>query len=647
MNQEAVYQMTLGPVQGFVGQARRTRDFWAGSFLLSWLSGVAMNDVIAQGGRIEFPHPDGNFMDAVRGELDPNRQAPNHGALPNRFKSILARVGQDFDPERVTQSITTAWRGLADLVWQQTMAPALVSMNDQQQSMTLEIWQRQVAGFWEISWCQSDAGDTELDLLQRRKNLRIHLAGDEPGVKCMMMDGYQELSGTPTPNAMALKSFWDSVRRQLNPGDLRAGECLCALALIKRVFAHYFDQLQVPLQNWSVSGWPLPTTVPSIPYLAATHWIEHAIQRSDEPRVASAWQSFFEQGKQLAGALNERSNPLRCLADLAATDPAARDWASLDGNLYFPYLLADENLFEDREVADKTARAFDQLRAQVGLSEPSPFYAVLLMDGDSLGSQMGDLRKQAKISEALNQFTSDVERLVDEHHGFLVYAGGDDVLALMPLEDALGCAAALHRGYNRAFANVNPELDTPIETSISAAVVYSHIKQPLTTTLLRAHALLDDVAKDRCGRNSLAVEVWKPGGRHLQWALPWEQCCAGEQPYLGLWAEQWRDNQDQLGKFTQGFLQRAIALLERLGSSNIDDSTCRALVVAEYRHSGLQSANESVVVDGFLSQARRYRRANSDDSTTQLPGYQTDSFKLLRFLIQKGVKPTQRRGQDG
>lgn len=36
------FHITLGPVQGFVSQARRTRDFWAGSFLLSWLAAVAI-----------------------------------------------------------------------------------------------------------------------------------------------------------------------------------------------------------------------------------------------------------------------------------------------------------------------------------------------------------------------------------------------------------------------------------------------------------------------------------------------------------------------------------------------------------------------------------------------------------------------------
>ena len=37
-NHQKYFHFTLGPVQSFVAQARRTRDFWAGSFLLSWLA---------------------------------------------------------------------------------------------------------------------------------------------------------------------------------------------------------------------------------------------------------------------------------------------------------------------------------------------------------------------------------------------------------------------------------------------------------------------------------------------------------------------------------------------------------------------------------------------------------------------------------
>ena len=46
---------SLGPVQGFVAQARRTRDLWSGSFLLSYLAGCAINEVLAKGGEITVP----------------------------------------------------------------------------------------------------------------------------------------------------------------------------------------------------------------------------------------------------------------------------------------------------------------------------------------------------------------------------------------------------------------------------------------------------------------------------------------------------------------------------------------------------------------------------------------------------------------
>ena len=85
------FHFTLGPVQSFVAQARRTRDYWAGSFLLSWLAGVAMKTVIAQGGRIVFPQPDAGYLAWLEGQG--TGQPPRQGGIPNRFK---AEVGENF-----------------------------------------------------------------------------------------------------------------------------------------------------------------------------------------------------------------------------------------------------------------------------------------------------------------------------------------------------------------------------------------------------------------------------------------------------------------------------------------------------------------------------------------------------------------------
>ncbi|WP_083234961.1 type III-B CRISPR-associated protein Cas10/Cmr2 [Candidatus Marithrix sp. Canyon 246] len=74
----------LGPVQGFVAQARRTRDFWAGSFLLPWLAGIAMNSVKNQNGEIIFPLPDEDYLKWIKGKGE--KSPPHQGNIPNRFK---------------------------------------------------------------------------------------------------------------------------------------------------------------------------------------------------------------------------------------------------------------------------------------------------------------------------------------------------------------------------------------------------------------------------------------------------------------------------------------------------------------------------------------------------------------------------------
>lgn len=71
---------------------------------------------------------------------------------------------------------------------------------------------------------------------------------------------------------------------------------------------------------------------------------------------------------------------------------------------------------------------------------PNPYYAVLLMDGDHLGHLLQE-RGGAVVSDALQQFTQTVPSIVSEFDGTLVYAGGDDVLALLPRAQAIPCAA--------------------------------------------------------------------------------------------------------------------------------------------------------------------------------------------------------------
>lgn len=533
------FHFTLGPVQGFVSQARRTRDFWAGSFILSWLSAVAMKAVQAQYSDkkleevIRFPAPDPEFMKWLTDEKDkaPNKK-PTQGSIPNRFKAL---VDENFKPELVTNAVQEAWKALADKVWERDLK------NFGQDSKHHKIWERQVAAFWDMAWVVT--GDIEdSSALDRRKNWRTYTPSKEAGVKCFMMDGWQELSGKLSPSRNDMNKFWTPLREKGQWGmqsDLAENEALCAIAFIKRRFSRHFEKLDHKMgQGWQLKGWEVPSNVPSVTYMAAVHWLEQLLK---EPRPNDAMlEGFHTLAYELTGKqYSEMHTDIQCLKDFKEK-PLLKKILALDGNVFFPTELENPRIFSKKdpskiEQARQTLSALKTLTqaskelkvAQDKKLEPlTPFYAILLMDGDSLGEKMSNKDFQYPITKGLEEFTNKVPCLVYKNNGFLIYAGGDDVLAILPLEDAIPCAVALRKHYMECFkhkaATDKDKERIAVDTTISAAIEFVHIHTPLTKVLKDSHKLLDKVAKDGSGRDALAVRVWKPGGLQIEWSQPWD-----------------------------------------------------------------------------------------------------------------------------
>lgn len=666
------FHFTIGPVQGFVAQARRTRDFWAGSFILSWLSSIAMQAVIQQAGEdsIKFPLSDDDFMKALKTGSSSIKQ----GNVPNRFK---AEVTESFEPELVVKAVNAAWQGLADAVWDYDFK--VLGFDG---TKTQTIWQRQVQGFWDIQWAIV-TNEAESNTLDRMKNWRIHLAPEEPGQKCMLMSGWQELSGVETPgkyrgSAESSASFWEKVREQGRSGiktDLREGEQLCALAYIKRRFTRVFDsQLSIPMPDkngWSVKGWQLPSNVPSVQYLAAVPWLKTVLEKAqNDEALSSQIKAFHDIAYALTGEHGETASAIAGVVDAAGTNSNFKEFAALDGGVFFDAVLSNPNAWDQDHLIDADLVLYELKKLQrIASVEPvSPFYAVLLMDGDQLGKQMSDIDKQGNISEGLSNFTKKVGDVVKKHDGFLIYAGGDDVLAILTLEDALSCAAELRRVYDDCFAKY-PD----ITTSISAAIQYTHIKTPLGSVLHDAHDLLDNVAKDSRGRDALACRVWKPGGLQLEWAMPWGEALDKNNPskvVLDELAEKFRSSEsdDAQGQFASKFFYRIRERFDVLnplkdkdgkpdskggkavvGVFNDDDGFEKAvsLMAMEYLNSGesvvktMDAARD--IVRPLMKQCQYVVREVDDAGVPQFSvehdkGFSADAALLVRFLAKKGIE---------
>lgn len=646
---------TIGPVQTFVAQSRRTRDLWASSYLLSHLADVAMQAIEEVGGQIVLPYR-GHHLQEVAATKGANT-GTQHGRWPNRF---VAEVDEPKEAAlKAKAALDASWQEIAKAVWQRWL-PDLVSAS--KKTATIEhrkvphadrfeyeaeaIWTRQVDNFWEVSWAIAASPSAgEPDPLAQRKNWRTTPVTVEPGDHCTMMGDYQELSGfIRSRERHDQNEFWQSLRETLGGLHLGKDERLCAISLIKRMF---------PLIAKDVIGTDLQgASWPSTPYIAAVRWLGHVGSRHAD--AGRAYASFIAD--KAGRAMGERNARIHSLMRIQ-TQQDVGDLFRLDGNYFHETALANSrdtplgmSEAEDARARGEILERLGRLYEKVG-SRPSSFFALLLMDGDSMGRLLSEARSKSsgceqEVTRALGQFADRVPDTVRENDGVTVYCGGDDVLAMLPVETALRCALALSALYQRCFADVCQTNDIG-QATISAGVVYCPFRAPLREVLETAHNLLDHVAKEQTGRDSLAVAVMKSASITAQWSAPWEHVRAGEQTILDSLAQRLGRTDDRPGELSSGFLFQIRERFARLTDESLNepgqfgrlpaDVDLHALLRAEYvRVCGRQDVGDAAptfenadeVLDLLLKVCRRVHRGRGVDEGT----LGIDGPLIVRFL---------------
>ncbi len=541
-------EFSVGPVQGFVAKARRTRDFWGGSFLLSFLAAHAVQGAISSGAKIE-PHE--LTLDALvrwaGGER--NGEAPAVGSVPNHFAAVARNEEHAREIAREADAaLQQAWRRVCDAVWNRFIAVSkkFVVAAETLGAGTRAIWDRQIAGFWEIIWV---AGQNTPELLARRKLWRTHWPPEEPGDKCSVMPGYQELSGyVRARDREAQDRFWDAVRQRTGSLDLGDGERLCAMALVKRLYARCSEE---------AIGWKLDTSAwPSTVDFAALPWLRKVSQHPEACARARTYTDLVI--RHAPDEAREGTRHFRGLANCG-------EFAQLNGDYHHPTTLANPRVTPLRdETARKELRAalkaISEVRDGNGkeLGYPPVYYAVLLGDGDRLGTLIKEKGSPAKgrIASALDHFAVEAAAFGEDSDAIRVYAGGDDIFAMLPVNGALEYADKLASKYTECFANES------IQATLSAAVLFAHMTTPLARVLVEVRRLLDDVAKEQNGRDSLAVGVYRRSRTAIEWVTTWNRHGARTIPALSRFVNDLRQDLD--GDVSSGVIHRLHSLLSRL-----------------------------------------------------------------------------------
>jgi CRISPR-associated protein Cmr2 len=207
------------------------------------------------------------------------------------------------------------------------------------------------------------------------------------------------------------------------------------------------------------------------------------------------------------------------------------------------------------ELGEPYAKELDDRLKKWRFPEPKPpYYAFLLGDGDSMGEAISGIRVHAdhqEFSARLSRFATDVHKKAEEHTGWnVVFAGGDDVMALLPLHEALDAAVQ----FRRCFLDAMRGLDKV--PTFTIGMVIAHALEPLSE-VRRMAKQAERKAKQMPGKDAMAIIAAARSG------APVEVC------------DHWGRIEDELKRTVELYRDQAISPSFAYALRDLLDSTAR------------------------------------------------------------------------
>ncbi|BAF60109.1 predicted hydrolase [Pelotomaculum thermopropionicum SI] len=467
MNGTHLVTFHIGPVQDFIATARRSHDLWYGSWLLSELAKTAALEVVRYNGGdsscLIFPASEGDSLEQLK-SFD--------FSAPNKVVAVVSCNPVELG-DAVKESINRRLDELSNDVFR--------GINGFEREVAVQ----QVKDFIEFFWASyplngnyKQARDFAEAVLSARKATRdfaqVSWGSSEP--KCSL-DGCRE------------SVIAETIYKQMNDDKLyksyrvQRGEYLCGVCLLKRHGKRGREEYFF-----------------STSHVAALPLLE---------RLTGQHRPLVEE---YVGKLKELGIPP---GDLETVRPPHPVFGPNDGHLLYEERFR-EFFFQEKEkiqIAQKALREF--LKKAFGDKKPLPYYALLCADGDHMGKVIDAQKtpeKHRELSRSQSSFALEARRIVKENNGSLIYSGGDDVLALVPLHKVLDCACRLSKTFRERLAGFKGEDGgEEISPTLSVGIAVAHHLEPLSDVLELARSA-EKAAKSVPGKNALAVTLSKRSG---------------------------------------------------------------------------------------------------------------------------------------
>jgi CRISPR-associated protein Cas10/Cmr2 subtype III-B len=584
----ALLKFQIGPVQDFIQAARSTRDLWSGSYLLSWLMahGLARLALDCGPDAVVFP----NLVDQPLLDLAMKKEVWDKVKIgeqsvwqsgdamkwgeelltPNLPNVFLALVPEDEAKElagRIEKAIREEWKRIAGSVWKGCEEAGLWGRNtDLPKGEALgSRWKEQIDQFLSIAWAVTPipaapealeaahshvpAGKTIEHYREVKKAaaaIRSMGHGDD---RYFNKDGELKNVGLAWSLAVSLNSWeLDAVRQT------RAFEAKSQPGMDAQRQGQHFSKDSLTGKDEAVAGGAAWKDAK----VGLAHRFKHEDLLSAPSLVKRLWDITYLQKEWKLDRL-EMPSTRSLAAGKPDEDDADEELPAGDGEKYFAVIAFDGDDMGKWVAGEKTPVFETQLAAYEGGGaleyfkrlEHSGTFADFLKTPRPLSPGY-----HLQFSECLSNFALRcARRIVEAFEGRLVYAGGDDVVALLPADTALACARELRQAFcgkelaataKHGIAQKTPGFLAARDhvgdggqlipfavpgprASASVGIAIAHFKAPLQDAVKAAQAAEKrakkafSTKKDAVAeKDAVAVTVLKRSGETVEWSARWD-----------------------------------------------------------------------------------------------------------------------------
>ena len=535
-----------------------------------------------------------------------------------------------------------------------------------------------------------------------------------------------------------IRVFWHNLAKKLQSRGRyeiqeEGKERLDAVELTKRcAWRSYFEQELRDNSDKQEQKLPFPSTY-SVAGASFKNDILTQVVKPESQSLRKSLEQWINSVYPIAEGNLVAKNVIPLLATkVNQSDQLLDKFLRLDGRLlYAETYHQDSTEFSENVERNKIDSALKKLQyflkiaqEEYKISKPRKYFAVLMMDGDEMGKWLsGDkmpeyqdvlhpttkdalnsleqqdwkdiLQNQRLMSPAIHGFISKalgdfslklVRHIVEKlHPGKLVYAGGDDVLALLPLDSVLEVARELRAAFSGEI--FTGELGTDKEcqefevkfndqkaksgyiwleqtkddknsrqllatmgykATASTGIVIAHYKNPLDVTLTEVRNA-EKTAKNQEERNAFSLTFMKRSGEIMSAGAKWIYIDPEKTIDTVIYPEKTIDTIKVLLEFQKKFTQDNISskfpyilrdiseTLSLLENKDLYAAEIRRLLNRQQGTQKLSKTDEKTLADNLaelIMQANKEKQSNNDDKTQPQGKLKTfaDLLIFTRFL---------------